>query len=114
LVAVNCYANGKTTHLPIIVLISVSNLDDARAAREVKAGRAAGARCERTLSVYFSVLIENGEAQAGFEPPLREKNAIASWYKFGQAYPLSPKFKQYERSSRFANVMVTPSMLKKT
>jgi hypothetical protein len=79
------------------VLISFSKLDDARAAREVKAGRAAGARRERQLSVYFSWLIENGEAQAGFEPTSREKNAIASWYKFGQGSSLSPKFKQYER-----------------
>ena len=43
-----------------------------------------------------------------------EKTAIASWYKFGQASSISPKFKQCERSSKFPNVMVTPSMLKKT
>jgi hypothetical protein len=71
LVAVNCYANAKTTHLSIIVLISVSKLDDARAARDVKAGRAAGARRERRLLIYFNVLMESDEAQAGFKPPPR-------------------------------------------
>ncbi len=54
-----------------MVLISVSKLDDARAARDVKAGRAAGARRERKLSIYFNELIESGEGQAGFEPPPR-------------------------------------------
>jgi hypothetical protein len=97
-----------------MLLISVSKLDDARPARDVEADLAAGVPRERELAIYFNALMESGEAQAGFEPPSREKNAIASWYKFGQASSLSPKFKQYERSSRFTNVMVTPSMLKKT
>lgn len=63
--AADCYANAKTTHLPIIVPISVSKLDDARPTRDVKAGRAPGARRERELSIYFNQLVHNFEAQAG-------------------------------------------------
>jgi hypothetical protein len=59
--AINCYANAKTTHHPDIVRISVPKLDDARAARQVKADRAAGAGRERKLSIYFNSLIESGE-----------------------------------------------------
>jgi hypothetical protein len=45
----------------------------------------------------------------------REENtAIALWYKFGQSFSIRPKFKQYGRRSKFANVMVAASALKKT
>jgi hypothetical protein len=62
--AANCYANSETTHLPVIVVISVSKLDVARPTRDVKAGRAAGARRERKLSIYFNQLTNSGDAQA--------------------------------------------------
>jgi hypothetical protein len=74
LAAANCYANAKTTHLATILLISVSKLDDARTARDVKAGRAAGARLERILPIYFNVLIGQRQTQVGFEPAARGEN----------------------------------------
>jgi len=114
LAAADCYADLKTTHLSIMMLISVSKLDYARPARDVEAGLAGGAPRGRELAIYFNELIDKCEAQVGSSGRRRGKTALASWYKFGQASSISPKFKQCERSSKFPNVMVTPSMLKKT